>query len=99
MQRKAINKLEHKTKSKRSKHKYNASTGNKSKIPSHLCWKQVVESVAVVLEGNPGSWCDLGYIYVLVQVYHILSLWIDFYEDFVLSHELDNLSNIGARLL
>lgn len=64
-----------------------------------LCGEQVVQGVAVILEGDAGPRRDLCDVYALVQIHDILAFWIHLDQYLVLPHDLDNLSHIRARLL
>lgn len=54
----------------------------------HLGGKQKVQGIAVVAQSNSCASGDLVDVYILVQIYYILSLWMYLDQDLVLAHDL-----------
>jgi len=58
-----------------------------------------VQDIAVVSQGDAQVGLDIGDIDILVEVDHVLALWIHLHQHLVLTHGLDDLANIRTGLL
>ena len=67
--------------------------------PNDLVGEELVQGVAIVPQRDPGCGQHLCHVDARFKVHDIFALGVHLHKDFGLSHWLDHLANVRARLL